>query len=360
MNMAPAEQVSVGGTSRMASLPGLTSTMVERLKREVPELAEHVEAQVLVGGRSNLTFLLTGAGGDRFVLRRPPLGRMLASAHDMAREWSYISALQDTPVPVAAGRFLCTDPAVSEAPFYVMEYVDGCVLEQPDDAVALGMEARRTVGLAVIDTLAVLHAVDPVTVGLATPERAASKSYIRRQLDRWRRQIAAVDVAEAAPLVALAEDLGRQVPAERTGIAHGDYRLGNLSVSSDGRVLAIFDWELATVGDTMADLGWLISSWAEPGDTDFRPISDAPSAAPGFATRAELVARYAALAGVLPGSLPYYEAFARWRMACITVGVRHRYQSGAMGADGFDPSGLTGKLGDLIATARDMLTEAGR
>ena len=356
--MASAE-ISAGGSSRMASLPGLTPTMIGRVKREVPELDEHVEAQVLVGGRSNLTFLLTGAGGHRFVLRRPPLGEMLASAHDMAREWSYISALQNTPVPVANGRFLCTDPAVSAFPFYVMEYVDGYVLEQTDDATALGIEARRAVGLAVIDTLAALHAVDPATVGLATAERAASKSYIRRQLDRWRRQIAAVDVAEGVQLVALSEDLGRQVPAERTGIAHGDYRLGNLSVSSDGRVLAIFDWELATVGDTTADLGWLISSWAQPGDTDFRPISGAPSAVPGFATRAELVERYAALPGVPPGSLPFYEAFARWRMACITVGVRHRYQSGAMGSDGFDPSGLTEKIHDLIATAREMLAKAG-
>jgi aminoglycoside phosphotransferase (APT) family kinase protein len=340
------------------TLPGLTSAMVRLVRDEVPELADGVEAQILVGGRSNLTFLLKGISGQRFVLRRPPLGEVLASAHDMRREWSYISALRDTQVPVAVGRLLCTDPSVSDAPFYVMEYVDGHVMEKLDDTTFLGLEARHRVGLAVVDALVALHAVNPVLVGLASDERASSKTYLSRQLDRWQRQIASVEVDESPSLVALARKLGREIPLERTGIAHGDFRLGNLSISSAGEVLAIFDWELATVGDTMADLGWLISSWQEPGELDFTPISEAPSAATGFATRAELVDRYAASVDVSPDTLAYYEAFARWRMACISVGVRHRYESGAMGADGFDPSGLTTKIAALVVTAHDALARA--
>jgi aminoglycoside phosphotransferase (APT) family kinase protein len=122
------------------NLPGLTSAMIALLRTNVPELAAGVDAELLVGGRSNLTFRLTGVGGERFVLRRPPLGEVLASAHDMRREWSYISALRDTSVPVAAGRLVCSDPAISDVPFYVMEYVNGHVLETPEDAGVLGLE----------------------------------------------------------------------------------------------------------------------------------------------------------------------------------------------------------------------------
>lgn len=313
--------------------------LTDWLRREVAEVAigaGPVTVEQISGGHSNLTYRITDAAGARWALRRPPTGMVLATAHDMGREWRFITALAPTPVPVPPPVAFCADPGVIGAEFYLMEFVDGDVLN--DEAAGHRLPpgpARRTAGLDAVDVLAALHAVDPDAVGLADLRRPGD--YLERQLRRWHRQVhesavpdlSTVDAAHAR-LVERAADLA---PAE-SRIAHGDYRLGNLAVGPDGRVRAVFDWELAAIGDPLADLGWLIASWGRPGDP-VPPTVAGPSLVEGYAERAELVARYAERSGRdldrLQSDLDVYVAFARWRMACIGAGVYTRYAAGVMG-----------------------------
>jgi aminoglycoside phosphotransferase (APT) family kinase protein len=313
--------------------------LTDWLRREVPQVpvgSEPVTAERISGGHSNLTYRITDAAGGRWALRRPPTGMVLATAHDMGREWRFITALAPTPVPVPPPVAFCADPEVIGAEFYLMEFVDGDVLN--DEAAGHRLAdgpPRRTAGLHAVDVLADLHTVDPDAVGLGDLRRPGN--YLERQLRRWHRQVhesavpdlSTVDAAHAR-LVERAAGLG---PAQ-SRIAHGDYRLGNLAVGPDGRVRAVFDWELAAIGDPLADLGWLIASWGRPGDTVPATVA-APSLAPGYADRDELVARYAERSGrdlaALQADLDVYVAFARWRMACIGAGVYSRYAGGVMG-----------------------------
>jgi aminoglycoside phosphotransferase (APT) family kinase protein len=211
---------------------------------------------LIAGGHSNLTYAVDDAAGQRFVLRRPPLGHVLQSAHDVAREHRIISALAGSAVPVAPALGLCEDLAVNEAPFYVMRFVEGAVLHDADSARDLPAEARAAIGDDVVDVLAALHAIDPDAVGLGTLGR--KEAYIARQLKRWttqwenskQREIPAMDAARAL----LGERLPEQVGAT---IVHGDYRLGNMIVA-DGKIQGVLDWELCTLGDPLADVGYLL------------------------------------------------------------------------------------------------------
>ncbi|MHA6631055.1 phosphotransferase family protein [Pseudonocardia sichuanensis] len=318
--------------------------LTDWLRRAVPQVPvgdEPVLVERISGGHSNLTYRITDAAGGRWALRRPPTGMVLATAHDMSREWRFISALAPTPVPVAPPVAYCADPDVIGAEFYLMEFVDGEVLNDEEAGHRLpDGPARRTAGLHAVDVLADLHAVDPDAVGLGDLRRPGN--YLERQLRRWHRQVhesavpdlSAVDAAHAA---LVRRSAGLAPPESR--IAHGDYRLGNLAVGPDGRVRAVFDWELAAIGDPLADLGWLIASWGRPGDPVPATVS-APSRAPGYVDRDELVARYAERTGRdhprLVADLDVYVAFARWRMACIGAGVYSRYAGGVMGADDSD------------------------
>ncbi|WP_279580677.1 phosphotransferase family protein [Fodinicola feengrottensis] len=285
------------------------------------------------GGRSNLTYRVTDAVGVVRALRRPPTGGVLSTAHDMRREWRFVTALASTEVPVPEPLAYCADPAVTGAEFYVMGFVDGLVLADEEAAAALALTARQQASFGLIEVMARLHAVDPVTVGLGDLVR--EEGYVERQLRRWRRQLHQSGSPDLVLLDRVHDALSTHVPAQRTGIVHGDFRPGNLSFGSDGRVLAVFDWELATVGEPLADLGWLSASWGQPGD-DVPPTIEGPSTAPGFPSREQLAEHYAKLSGRDVSELPFYEAFARWRGACIGAGVRARYLAGVMGADGFD------------------------
>lgn len=285
----------------------------------------------IAGGHSNLTYRITDAAGGQWALRRPPTAMVLATAHDMSREWRFITALDPTPVPVAPPVAYCADLDVIGAEFYVMGFVDGMVLGDEAAGQRLAPEARPAAAHSLIDVLADLHTVDPEAVGLGDLRRGGS--YLERQLRRWHRQvhesaIEDLDVVDAAHerLVARAA----QLPPSDVRIAHGDYRLGNVAVGPDGQVRAVFDWELATLGDPLADLGWLIASWGRPGD-EVRSTLAGPSLADGFPERDELTARYAQRSGRDIGDLAFYVAFARWRSACIGAGVYSRYAGGAMG-----------------------------
>ena len=227
------------------------------------------------GGRSNLTYGVNDAGGHRWALRRPPLGKRLASAHDMAREHRIIAALQSTDVPVPPVAGLCEDDSVNGAPFYVMEFVDGPVLRSKAEAEAGFDDAeRRAIGERVVDTLVAIHAIDPDQVGLGQLGR--KQDYVARQLRRWHEQWEKSKTSELPMVDDVHRRLSERIPEQGPAtIVHGDYRLDNMILSPDGEVAAVVDWELCTLGDPLADVGLLLVYWSEAGD-EFTPLFEAP------------------------------------------------------------------------------------
>lgn len=285
--------------------------------------------ELIAGGHSNLTYAVTDTAGARWVLRRPPLGHVLESAHDVGREHRIISALAGSEVPVAPAVGLCRDVEVNEAPFYVMRFVEGLVLHDGEHAEKVPDGQRARIGEDVVDVLAALHAIDPDDVGLGDLGR--KEAYLERQLKRWSKQwensktreIAAMDESRRL----LAERMPEQIGA---AIVHGDYRLGNMLVA-EGRIKAVLDWELCTLGDPLADVGYLLNAWMQPGEIDTRPGDQAPTTAGGFGSREALVERYASATGRDLSEIDYYRAFSHWRLAAIGEGVYKRYLVGAMG-----------------------------
>jgi aminoglycoside phosphotransferase (APT) family kinase protein len=298
-------------------LDGVTGWFREHVSGARPPL----EVRLIAGGRSNLTYRVADAAGAAWVLRRPPLHGVLPSAHDMGREHRVISALAGTPVPVPATFGLCQDEAVTGAPFYVMAYVDGTVpRDEATVAASLDEPARAAAADSLVDALVALHEVDPDEVGLGELGR------------RWQRQL---EQSRTRPLPALDEAhrrLAANLPAQvgPARIVHGDFRLDNVVLSPAGRVLAVLDWELCTLGDPLADVGLLCVYWAEPGDQTL-PLGAAPTVMPGFPGRAALTQAYATRSGRDLSQLDLYVAFASWKLAVILEGVVARHAGGAYG-----------------------------
>jgi aminoglycoside phosphotransferase (APT) family kinase protein len=315
-------------------IPGVDAAPVTAWFAEHTDARAPLSFELIAGGRSNLTFRVTDATGRRWVLRRPPLGHVLATAHDMAREHRIITALAPTDVPVAPAVGLCTDEAVNGAPFYVMDFVDGIIVRDGSVAQQLTVDQRAAAGRSVAETLARIHAVDPDAVGLGDLGR--KEGYIERQLKRWNGQFEQARSREVPEVSEAHRRLAGTVPEQGpAAIVHGDYRLDNCMIDEAGDVIAVLDWEICTLGDPLADLGLLMVYWTEADD----PIAALPGAATtyeGFPTRAELVATYEAAGGRAVGDLDYYVAFGYWKLACILEGVFTRYQAGAMGNDGAD------------------------
>jgi aminoglycoside phosphotransferase (APT) family kinase protein len=300
--------------------------------------AEHVPAarpplayERIAGGHSNLTYRVSDADGKEWALRRPPLGKTLSSAHDMAREHRVVAALGGTPVPVAPVVGLCEDESVNGAPFYVIEFVRGPVLRGTSEAEAAFPDEgdRHEIGMRVADTLAQIHAVDPDAVGLGDLGR--KEDYVARQLRRWYGQWEKSKTRELASIDRVHDRLAARIPAqEGASIVHGDYRLDNMILTDSGEVAAVVDWELCTLGDPLADVGTLMAYW---------PERDAPDAAlgmpanllPGFPTREELAARYAEASGRDLADLDFYTALGYWKLAIILEGVYARYAAGGYG-----------------------------
>ena len=293
-------------------------------------LSEHVagatppfHCELITGGRSNLTFAVTDAAGNRFVLRRPPMTHLLATAHDVAREWRIVAALGRTPVPVPPALAVCGDTSVNGTPFAVTAFVDGVVLDSVEKATELPVDVRRETAFHLIDVLADLHAVDLQHVGLADLSR--QDSYLDRQVRRWSKQWAGSRTREL-PLVDDVEELLRlDMPLQRGAtIVHGDYRFGNCIIDVEQRkVAAVLDWELCTLGDPMADLGHLGIYWHDTQGP--LPMTNDPTSAGGFPAFSDLLQRYAARTGRDTGRIEYYRAFAAWRLAIIGEGVASRH-----------------------------------
>jgi aminoglycoside phosphotransferase (APT) family kinase protein len=310
-------------------------------------LDEHVRGEPpyrfepILGGSSNLTYEVIDTAGGRWVLRRPPVNSVIASAHDMAREHRVMHALGPTPVPVPRMFGLCTDDEVTGATFYVMEHVDGIYMDDEAGGRQLDPAGRRRAGESFVDALAALHAVDPDAVGLGDLGRR--DGYVARQIKRWFGQWEQMHTLDRPVVREVHDTLLRLLPPDRgrSGVVHGDFSFRNCRFAHDGPVRAVLDWEISTLGDPLADIGYVVAAWSdEPGTLH---------ALDGFPTRDEVVERYASATGLDVSELPFYIAFNHWKTACIIEGVFARYQAGALGEERKAEGDRFGLLIDLRA-----------
>jgi aminoglycoside phosphotransferase (APT) family kinase protein len=316
----------------MQDPPGLDlGRLAGWLPTAVPEAGASLSATLLAGGKSNLTYEVSD-GHRSWVLRRPPLGHVLATAHDMAREYRVMAALQDTGVPVPRTHALCEDASVIGAPFYLMQKVEGTAYRWKQQLEPLGPRRARKISENLIDTLAALHAVDPAQVGLSDFGRPAG--FLARQVSRWKKQLDASysrDLPAAAELHAL---LAASVPEQSPdGIVHGDYRLDNVLVDDGDRLAAVIDWEMATLGDPLTDLA-LFLIYQRFAVVMQGAIADA-SMAPGFLTEAEVLDRYAASSNRDLANFGFYLGLAAFKLAVITEGIYYRHLHGQTVGAGF-------------------------
>jgi aminoglycoside phosphotransferase (APT) family kinase protein len=304
----------------------------------VPGAAPPLSFERISGGRSNLTYSVTDSAGGRWALRRPPLGKRLASAHDMAREHRVITALEDTPVPVPPVVGLCADDGVNGAPFYVMDFLDGPVLRAKADAERFpDPDDRRAIGERVVDTLVELHAVDPDRAGLG--DLGKREGQVARQLRRWQGQWEKSKTRELPLVDEIHDRLFARIPEQGPAtIVHGDYRLDNMILRDSGDVAAVVDWELCTLGDPLTDVGMLIVYWGEEGD-ELVPLEPATQA-PGFPSRQDVKERYAGRSGRDLSELDFYVALGLWKLAVILEGVYARHSAGQYGGSTEEGEGM--------------------
>ncbi|MFC8870693.1 phosphotransferase family protein [Streptomyces sp. NPDC057148] len=310
------------------------------LDRERPGLVTGpLSGRLIEGGRSNLTYAVSD-GTARWVVRRPPLGHVLATAHDMKREHRVISALHPTDVPVPRPVLLCEDEEVLGASFYVMEFVEGTPYRTAEQLAPLGPERTRAAVLNLVDTLVGLHAVDPAEAGLADFGRP--EGFLDRQLRRWAKQLDASRNRDLAGIDELHATLGRELPhSPAPTVVHGDYRLDNVLIGGENdEIQAILDWEMSTLGDPLTDLG-LLAMYSSPLGMPDSPVSTTAQA-PGHPAPAELIERYATRSGRDVSAVAWYTAFAWFKLAVILEGIHYRYTLGQTVGRGFD------RIGDLV------------
>ncbi|PPJ15119.1 phosphotransferase family protein [Nocardia cyriacigeorgica] len=315
-------------------LPGLDLGRFSTwLRGRLPITSAALRGTVIAGGKSNLTYEISD-GTTRWIVRRPPLGHVLATAHDMAREYRVMDALRQTDVPVPAMYALCQDDTVLGAPFYVMEHVEGMPYRTAAELAELGPERTRAISTRLVDTLAALHAVDPATVGLSDFGRP--EGFLARQVNRWKKQLDASYTRDLPAAAELHSRLAADVPAESTaGIVHGDYRLDNVLIDDQDRAAAVIDWEMATLGDPLTDLALMIVY----GRLAAEPVSEVrvadASTAPGFLTEAQIIARYTERSERDMSRFGFYLGLAAFKLAAILEGVHYRYLHGQTVGEGF-------------------------
>ncbi len=315
-------------------------------------------ATLLEGGRSNLTYLVRDVAGTSWVVRRPPLGHVMPSAHDMGREFRVMSGLNrvDFPTPLALG--LCSDEEVIGSSFLVMGFVDGRVIDSPEAAAAMGEPARNEASAALIETLASLHRVDPAAAGLETLGRPAG--YLTRQVERWGRQWELSQTRDLPTVEELGRELqhrvaGAEASATVHSIVHGDYRIDNAILGvDDAQVRAVLDWEMATLGDPIADLAVTLVYWTDPGDGRRAsvPVSEDITDQTGFWARGQLVERYAQQTGFALDHLDFCAALACFKLAIIMESIRYRALAGQQ-------LGTAAQDVDGMGIATQMLAELG-
>ncbi|MEI4273167.1 phosphotransferase family protein [Klenkia sp. LSe6-5] len=343
------------GTSPTAELsPAQVQALTDRMARWLPaDPPQHLQVSLLSGGRSNLTYVLTD--GDReWILRRPPLGHVLATAHDMGREYRVMSALAGTDVPVPTTTGFCDDPGVIGASFYVMDRVQGSVLRTAQDMAAVPVHQAPALATAFVDSLAALHAIDPAGVGLDTFGRP--EGYLQRQVRRWGTQLQSSLHRDVEGFAEFGAALTGAVPASpRSTVVHGDHRLDNavVTLGAQPRVAALLDWEMSTLGDPLADLALSWLYWEGWAGID-NPIAATPAEVPGWPDFDTLTERYTTISGIQPHRTAWYRAFAVYKFAVICEGIHHRYTSGHTSGEGFDRIGAM--VPELVDRGRDLLT----
>lgn len=311
----------------MASVTGID---VDNVTRWVVDHVEGVEPPLhfepILGGSSNLTYRVTDADGHTWVVRRPPVNSVLASAHDMSREFTAMSALGPTPVPVPRVHAICEDHAVTGATFYVMEHVPGIQMEDAEGGHQLDAAGRGLAADTFVDALAALHSVDPDAVGLG--QLGKRTGYVERQLRRWYKQWEQSRPHDRPVVREVYERLLAIIPEEQgpATVVHGDYSFRNCRFSHQGELRAVLDWEICTLGDPLADLGYVLAAWEPTAPASLVGLD-------GFPTAEQVVARYIGGTGYDPTPLPFYVAFNHWKSACIVEGVYARYLAGALGED---------------------------
>ena len=311
--------------------------------------------ELIAAGGSNLTYRLTDADGIVFALRRPPVGRTLATAHDTEREWRIMEAVgADGAVPVPECHARCDDPTVTGAPFYVMSFVDGLILRSSADAAPLDPAQAEAATDALISTQVAFHTLDLDAVGLADLGR--HDGYVARQLRRWSRQVVQAAARDVPLIGELHDTLAASIPPQRArpALAHGDYRFDNVVLADDYTIAAVLDWELCTTGDPIADFAWSLQYWADPGD-ELTWLPDAPTTAPSFPRRAAVVERYESVTGFDLRDLPFYEAFSWWKQACIVEGVYARRLAGSRG--GMEESAPVSSIAERVDAMLDHARE---
>jgi aminoglycoside phosphotransferase (APT) family kinase protein len=330
------------------AVPGIDS--VPRLAQwlsvnGIPEAERLPSIELILGGRSNLTYRLAFPAGDgikRFVLRRPPLGHVLPTAHDMSREYRLISALHGTDVPVATPIAFCSDPGVIGAPFYVMEHVDGLVLRSKEQAALITPDQARGISERLAEMLATIHRVDVAGVGLGDFGRPAG--YMQRQFARWQRQWDLSASREVPGYPELVARLADGLPADSEGtLVHGDFRVDNVLIAAGAqpRIAAVVDWEMATLGDPLADLGLTLVYWADPDDHEWTELEVGANvtSGPGFLSREEFAASYTARSGRDLSGIGYYMAFGCFKLAVVLEGINARFLQNKTVGERFDREG---------------------
>lgn len=311
------------------------------LDAQVPgEFPGDLSATLITGGKSNLTYAVSN-GDQQVIVRRPPLGHVLATAHDMGREHRVMAALAGTAVPVPRMIASCTDDSVIGAPFYVMERMSGTAFQRASELEQLGEERVRAITEQLVDTLADLHAVDYNEVGLADFGRP--DGYLTRQVSRWKKQLESSRSRELAGIDELADRLTNSIPTSSDGtIVHGDYRLDNVLVDTENgdRITTVLDWEMSTLGDPLTDVAVMLAyqNLALSSGGSSAQVTDASLAA-GYLTPDEAVERYASRSGRDVSELGFHLGLAYFKLAVILEGIYFRYTQGQTYGEGFDGIG---------------------
>jgi aminoglycoside phosphotransferase (APT) family kinase protein len=303
----------------------------------VPGAGSSLSAELIAGGKSNLTYRVTD-GTSAWIVRRPPLGHVLATAHDMAREFRVMDALQPTAVPVPRTYALCSDDSVVGAAFYVMELVEGTPYRTSAELNALGDPKRvESIATGFIDTLAALHAVDPESVGLGDFGR--TEGFLGRQVERWHKQMVSSHSRDLPVAADLYARLSATVPKESSsGIVHGDFRLDNVLIDADDRPAAVIDWEMATVGDPITDLALLLVYQRLAANIGDNAVADATSAV-GYPSEEAMLARYSGGSERDLSNFGWYLGLASYKLATIAEGIHFRFVNGQTVGSGFERMG---------------------
>jgi aminoglycoside phosphotransferase (APT) family kinase protein len=350
-----------GGIQRVPGVPGVEDPVglaKWMAGAGLAELGELRGVQLIAGGRSNLTYRLDLDAGQ-IVLRRPPLGHVLPTAHDMSREYRVLSALSGTAVPVPQPLANCQDADVIGAPFYLMRYVDGLVLRSMQDGEILSPGQAGELSELLASMMATIHGIDYAAVGLGDFGRP--EGYLARQLARWQRQWELSNTREMPGYAELVSRLSAGLPQSAEGtLVHGDFRLDNTLVrlTSPASIAAVVDWEMSTLGDPLADLGLTLSYWADAGEA-FPDINVGATITglPGFYSRQQFAARYAELTGRDVSEVGYYIAFGYFKLAVVLEGIHARYLLHQTVGEGFEREGPAVPV--LIARAHQMLDTVG-